>query len=325
MSVARVHQVSLSVEQVLADRLTASVAYVGTFGSNIIRPGTPNGGPLTPLYFFQATPTSPFDQVQVLQRRNDSAAGAISGFSTDADATYHALQISVRQRFTRGLTFQSAYTWSHAIDSTSELFDTAGNANRSQIELDVPSITRLERGSASFDIRHRFTTGVQYDLPWLASNPWLGGFQVSGIVTLQTGQPFTVITGLDTNRDGNRTDRLATTQGLVLRRRGAQQIALAPGVNPLTLTSFNFTAPGEGLVGRNTFRAPGVALVDAALTKRFVFAERYVLLLRVEAFNLFNRTHFATPIRILEAPAFGRAVATAVPPRQFQFALKFQF
>ncbi len=325
MRVARVHQVSLSVEQVLADRLTAAVAYVGTFGSNIIRPGTPNGGALTPLYFFQATPTSPFDQVQVLQRRNDTAAGAISGFSTDADATYHALQISVRQRFTRGLTFQSAYTWSHAIDSTSELFDTAGNANRSQIELDVPGITRLERGSASFDIRHRFTTGVQYDLPWLASNPWLGGFQVSGIVTLQTGQPFTVITGLDTNRDGNRTDRLATTQGLVLRRRGAQQIALAPGVNPLTLTSFNFTGPGEGLVGRNTFRAPGVALVDAALTKRFVFAERYALLLRVEAFNLFNRTHFATPIRILEAPAFGRAVATAVPPRQFQFALKFQF
>jgi hypothetical protein len=65
--------------------------------------------------------------------------------------------------------------------------------------------------------------------------------------------------------------------------------------------------------------------VDAALTKRFVFAERYALLLRVEAFNLFNRTHFATPIRILEAPAFGRAVATSVPPRQLQFALRFQF
>ncbi|OYT72051.1 MAG: hypothetical protein CFK52_06025 [Chloracidobacterium sp. CP2_5A] len=325
MRVARVQQVSLSVERAIADRLIGSVAYVGTFGSGIIRPGTPNGGPLTPLYYFQATPGSPFDRVQVLQRRNDSRAGAISGFSTDADATYHALQISVRQRYASGLTFQSAYTWSHAIDSISDLFDTAGNANRSQAELDIRNIVRLERGSASFDIRHRFTTAAQYDLPWMGSNRWLGGFQVTGIVTLQTGQPFTVVTGLDTNRDGNRTDRLATTQGLTLERRGARQIAIAPGVNPLTLTSFDFAAPGEGLVGRNTFRAPGVALVDAALTKRFIFSDRYALLLRVEAFNLFNRSHFATPIRILEAPAFGRAVATAVPPRQMQFAVKFQF
>ncbi|MFQ3582546.1 MAG: carboxypeptidase-like regulatory domain-containing protein, partial [Chloracidobacterium sp.] len=193
MRVARVHQVSLSVEQALADRLVASVAYVGTFGGNLIRPGTPNGGPLTPLYFFQGTQTNPFDRVEVLQRRNDGVVGAISGFSTDADSTYHALQIGVRQRYAYGLTFQVAYTWSHAIDSISDLFDTAGNANRSQIELDIPNIVRLERGSASFDIRHRFTTGVQYDLPWMATNPWLGGFQVSGIVTLQTGQPFTVI------------------------------------------------------------------------------------------------------------------------------------
>lgn len=325
MDVARVQQVSLSVEQVVADRLIASVAYVGTFGSGVIRPGTPNGGALTPLYYFQAGPGRPFDEVVVLQRRNDDRAGAISGFSTDADATYHALQISVRQRYAYGLTFQSAYTWSHAIDSISDLFDTAGNANRSQAELDIPNIVRLERGSASFDIRHRFTTAVQYDLPWAASNRWLGGFQVSGIVTLQTGQPFTVVTGLDTNRDGNRTDRPATTQGLIVRNRGAQRLALAPGVNPLTLTAFNFAAPGEGLVGRNTFRAPGVALVDAAVTKRFTFSERYALLLRVEAFNLFNRSHFGTPVRVLEAPAFGRAVATAVPPRQMQFAVKFQF
>ncbi|MGQ9896670.1 MAG: carboxypeptidase regulatory-like domain-containing protein [Acidobacteriota bacterium] len=325
MRVARVHQVSLSVEQVLADRLTATVAYVGTFGRDLIRPGTPNGGPLTPLYYLPPGPSAPFSQVQVVQRRNDSAVGAISGFSTDTESFYHALQIGVRQRFTRGLTFQAAYTWSHAIDSTSELFDTASNANRSQVELDIPNINRLERGSASFDIRHRFATGVQYDLPWSAGNPWLGGFQVSGIVTLQTGQPFTVITALDTNRDGNRTDRLATTQGLSLRRQGAQQIALAPGVDPLTLTAFSLTAPGEGVVGRNTFRAPGVALVDAALTKRFAFAERYALLLRVEAFNLFNRTHFGLPVRVLEAPAFGRAVATSAPPRQIQFALKFQF
>ncbi len=325
MRVARVHQVSLSVEQALADRLIATVAYVGTFGSGIIRPGTPNGGALTPLYYAQAGPGQPFDAVFVLQRRNDGRAGAISDFSTDASTRYHALQVSVRQRYASGLAFQSAYTWSHAIDSISDLFDTASNANRSQIELDIPNIVRLERGSASFDLRHRFTTAVQYDLPWMAANPWLGGFQVSGIITLQTGQPFTVITGLDTNRDGNRTDRLVTTQGLIRRRRGAQQLAIAPGVNPLALTAFNLTQPGEGLVGRNTFRAPGVALVDAAVTKRFSFSERFALLLRVEAFNLFNRSHFGIPVRILEAPAFGRAVATAVPPRQIQFAVKFQF
>lgn len=325
MQSGRVHQYSVSLEHSFADRVVGSIAYVGTSGTGFVRPGTPNGGSIAPLYYRLPTSADPFGGVQVVTQRNDNSVGAISGFSSDATSQYHALQIAVRQRFTNGLAFQSAYTWSHSIDAISDLFDTAGGYARAQNELDRDNIVRSERGSSSFDVRHRFTTGVQYELPFYRQNRFLGGWQLSSIVTLQSGQPYTVNTLIDANRDGNRTDRLNTLNGLTLLDSGVQRIIVNSGVNPLSLTAFNLTTGRDGVIGRNTFRSSGFALVDMAVNKRFLINDRYALTLRAEIFNLFNRTHFGVPVRLLEAPGFGRSYATSAPPRQFQFVLKFEF
>ncbi len=325
MQSGRVHQYSVSIEHSFADRIVGSIAYVGTTGSGFVRPGTPNGGSIAPLYYFLPTSTDPFGGVQVVTERNDGNVGAISGFSSDATSRYHALQIAVRQRFNSGLAFQSAYTWSHSIDAISDLFDTAGGYARAQNELDRDNIVRAERGDSSFDVRHRFTTGVQYELPFYRGHRFLGGWQVSSIVTLQSGQPYTINTLVDANRDGNRTDRLDTLTGLTFRDSGVQRVIINPGVNPLSLTAFNQLTGRDGSLGRNSFRSSGFALVDMAFNKRFNFGERYALSLRAEVFNLFNRTHFGIPVRLLEAPGFGRSTATSAPPRQFQFVLKFEF
>jgi hypothetical protein len=81
----------------------------------------------------------------------------------------------------------------------------------------------------------------------------------------------------------------------------------------------------NGRVSRNSFRAPGIYRTDLSLSRNIKLGGDHYLTLRIEAFNLFNRTHFAIPVRVVEAPSFGRAVNTLVNPRQIQFALKYTF
>jgi hypothetical protein len=148
----------------------------------------------------------------------------------------------------------------------------------------------------------------------------MGGWQYSTFMTYQTGQPFTVNTSYDINMDGNLTDRIDTLNGLALVDGRQQKLRLT--ANPTALLAV-FGANGR--VGRNVFRASGVARTDFALVKNFSVSDGQSVLFRVEAFNLFNRTHFAIPVRMLEAPSFGSSVDTSLNPRQIQFALKYVF
>lgn len=153
----------------------------------------------------------------------------------------------------------------------------------------------------------------------------LKGFQVAGILTLQTGQPFTINSSLDVNLDGNRNDRLNTLQGLILSDSGQNRIKVAPNVSIFDLLArINTANPQNGAVGRNTFRAAGIASVDLSLERKLAIKDSD-LRLRLEVFNLFNRTHFAIPVQVLEAPGFGSSVSTSLPARTLQLALKYSF
>jgi len=197
-----------------------------------------------------------------------------------------------------------------------DFFDTAG-----AFALPQNSFRPSERASAAFDVRLRSVTHFMWDLPFREKS-WLGGWQVAGIATLQSGQPFTVNSAVDVNRDGNLTDRLNTLAGLL---RDADQedrrarLRLEPGVNPFQLLASD---GGYGAVGRNTFRAAGVANFDLAITKTFRFSDEGRASFRAEIFNLFNRPHFGIPVRILEAPSFGHSVNSAIPARVVTLSVK---
>ena len=153
---------------------------------------------------------------------------------------------------------------------------------------------------------------------------WLGSWKLVGVFTSQSGQPYTVNTSIDVNRDGNLTDRIQNV-GLLLIGGGGDprvQLRLAPGVSPLGLL-----APDgqDGAEGRNTFRAPGIISLDAALVKDFTFRERHAITFRMEGFNVLNRVNFGIPVRVLEAPGFGTSFNTTVPARTLQLALKYTF
>ena len=324
-------QYGLTLEYQLQNNYLISFAYVGTRGIKLLRVNTPDLGlnrsglnsvtlePLTasaPFPYFQGRETAP--QSKII---SGSFAIARTLFESSSNSTYHSLQLEVRKRYKKPLQLTSALTYSHSIDDASDFFDTAGS-----FALPQDSLRRSERASSNFDVRLRSVTNFIIDLP--DKLPILGGSQIAGIVTAQTGQPYTVNSAFDVNHDGSLTDRLNTTNGLLVNPSGNNRIQLALVANPLTLL-----APDgfDGVVGRNTFRAPGVFTCDISFTKAFAIfglshlRENRRVLFRTEIFNLFNRPNFGIPVRILEAPGFGRSVNTITSARTIQLALKLQF
>ncbi|MFN0112554.1 MAG: carboxypeptidase-like regulatory domain-containing protein [Blastocatellia bacterium] len=335
-------QYNLQFERELARDFLLNVAYVGARGVKLTRFRTPNGGPNSitlpidplglnfdpqdpnsvPLLAISLPPLS--NPASGKSQRPNPNLGAYTIFDSSAASNYHSLQTSVTKRFSQGYQITAAYTWSHAIDDVSDVFDVGGAYALPQDDRAL----QLERGNANFDIRHRFALSAIGNLPFFgrfndakgATKALLGGWQYSAFSTYQTGQPFTVNTSLDVNLDGNLTDRLNTLNGLTVRDDRQTKLQLAT-------TSVSLLAPlgTNGRIGRNTFRASGVARTDMAVIKNFQLRGSHYLVFRAEAFNLWNRTHFGIPVRILEAPSFGRSVDTQVGSRQIQFALKYVF
>ena len=133
-------------------------------------------------------------------------------YESSASSSYNSLQIELRKHYSHRFQFRTAFTYSHAIDDVSDFFDTGG-----AFALPQNSLVRSERASSNFDVRFRSVTHFVRDFPrdWIFfGGKRFGGWQLAGIVTAQTGQPFTVNSAFDINRDGNFTDRLNTTTGL---------------------------------------------------------------------------------------------------------------
>jgi hypothetical protein len=307
----------LTIERQIKRDFLLSAAYVGTKGVHLLRFATPNLGPNAIPVVSSVQISSPVRNFPNLvfpvlsgislppnirgeNLRPFPFLGSFTSIESDANSTYHSLQLQAIKRFSRGVQFTTAYTWSHAIDEVSDIFDLAGARNLPQNSFD----RRAERGDANFDVRHRFVYSLIWDLPILTESKIWGGWQLASIGTFQTGQPYSVLFCCDINFDGNLTDRVEPTISI-------------PGNSP-----------------RNTYRAPGISTVDLSVNKYFRFSERQRLEFRTEIFNVFNRENFGIPVHQLFFGGFTTEPAsrdnnlftdTRVPMRTVQFALKYSF
>jgi hypothetical protein len=225
----------------------------------------------------------------------------------------------------------ASYTWSKSIDDASNFFTSAGDPNFPQDSFN----TRAERGRSNFDVRHRLSVSYSYDLPFgkdrafLSHNGWLttvlSGWETYGIVTLQSGRPFTVALLSDIDNSG--TGR----SGLGFGANDRPNIVGNPALqNPTPEQWFNtaaFAFPPRGTfgnAGRNILDGPGYQNVNASLVKNTALSERFNLQLRAELFNLFNHPNFNLPDNFLGSPTFGR-ITSAREPRRIQFGVKVLF
>ena len=331
------NQYSLSIQQQLGKNNVVEAAYIGAESSHVIgysswnnaNPQIVNGQPFFP---------------QTLVRQN-TAFGAITGFTTDGTSSYNAFQVKFTRKSASGLQFQAFYTFSKALDLLSALAS-LDSQREPQVYLDPQNPAR-NRGLASFNAAHNLIFNTTYAVPFHFANKavqtTLGGWSVSGIGTFQSGQPFTPRVGFNNSRNGDsqNPDRPDLLPGASKNPTSGTSAGCA-GVKSGTKVgtpdlfydpcAFAIPAPGTfGNLGRNTIIGPGLVDLDFSLEKNFPIGEKLRAQFRGEFFNIFNHANFGLPTtqvftsaRVLNSTA-GKVVDTTTSSRQIQFGLKILF
>lgn len=299
------HQWSLRVEGEVLDKTLVSLGYVGSKSVKVI--GEARYNLIRPL--------------QGNTRENPSFSN-ITFRGSFNNANYNSLQGSVSRRLSRGLLFNVHYTWAHSID---DIFGFA-DLNNPGVTPQTPSL-RMHRGNSAFDVRHDLKLDYYYEVPGMQGLPRaLGeGWVVGGITRIDSGTPFTVLTGTNVG-DGVSPQR---PNVLCADVRSGQSTGLFQQVlNPSCLERPTVRDPETGFLlgslGRNTFYEPATVNFDFNVTKNTRLNERFTHQFRAEFFNILNNTNFSRPVNQLNNPNFGRILGAA-PGRQIQFAMKLLF
>ncbi len=356
---ARIQQWNLGVQRDLPGNIQIEVNYVGVKGNHLHRvvdgnapdpakvaqlrticqdPSNafgcvdgPNASDVQGIFLYvgQLFGVFPFNAV------NNSAFFHANLEKSVSSSIYHGLQTTVTRRFSHGLFFQGAYTYSHSIDDSGDtLRPELGNLVFPANSFDL----RKERGNSGFDTRHRFVMNYTAELPLGRGKAHLSegfvgkvfeGWSLSGISTFSVGTPFEIFVLRDSDATGS-TQRANFNPG-------AAKVPLAPsssqrlqfGPNPGLFSEPDFGGPGN--LGKNVFTGPGINNWDMVLAKTTKITERFNLEFRTEAYNIFNRAEFSQPHQFIEFADFGQSTTTPLhsdgttTARQLQFALKLHF
>ena len=270
--------------------------------------------------------------------------GAVNVIDSNDRSRYHALEIQVSRRSSKGLAFQASYTLAKSEDTRS--FDpaltllTRGGTGQSAANTPFDINNRdLNYARSDFDRRHALQGYVLYELPIGKGRRWgsdwgrttdllLGGFNVSGIIRRYSGRPFTVFSGSNTLSQVVFTpascNECPTSFGSMTTENGQNVFFTAE-----QRAKFFVPAAGEASnVGRNAFDGPSFFNLDLTLGKRFRFSESKDLEVRIETQNVTNTPSFAVPDGnlILTSGSFGQVLGnTTSTSRKVQFVAKFNF
>ena len=305
-----VMEYNFGVQQQIASSLVLDLDYVGSVGRHLfIQPSantalTPGPGPVA------------------LRQPFPAYGGAFSFDENVGNSSYNALQVKLQKSLSYGLSFLGSYTWSKSLDIQSE-----GQSGSIETIYDYGR----DWGPSDFNRSQLFVFSTVYQLPFGKGKPYLSGangverailgnWNLGGIVTLDSGRPFSIVAGGDIANVGGGSQRA--------------QVVGTPnsGFNQSRLEWFNtaaFALPTVytfGNEGRNNLTGPSQKNLDFITYKDFPFTERMTLQLRGEFFNIFNHANFGQPNNNVQGgSAFGTITSTATGPREIQFALKLIF
>jgi hypothetical protein len=308
---------NLNVQRQLGRNYVVEVTYVGARGRQYALKADPNQAP--PIVgVTDQNVNRPFIRVSPQLR-------TLGQLQSKGTLDYHGLLVRFQRRFANGFSFFNSYTYGQAIDLNSD--------NDGTVTLTNVFNPGYNRGPADYDVKHTFSSNWIYELP-IARNSRLGGWNVSGLLYLRSGLPFTVTqsgTMLSTGVTNNRPDRVGDPNGLS-----------DPTIDRWFDTSaFVRTTDATGTfgnAGRNIVRGPGQFNIDASLIKATKFG-RFAHELRVEVFNVLNHPQFDRPGNGNSGAQLGNAsfgqIAQMLPSpacalcgtteRQIQFSMKLKF
>ena len=282
-------QWTLSLQRQLTESMTVEASYVGNHGLKLLMNRQMN---LVD---------------RVTGQRPRTGFGEFRHFDTSESTHYHGLQTSLRKRFSQDLLFNAHYTWASNIGFMD------GDLTTLSSPQDVNNV-RLDRGPTPFDIRHRFVSDFLYELPltrWgglrgRAATLLLGGWQLSGIFSAETGAPFSV--GTPSSIPGQRADLVGNPYlkdpGRPLQYLNKDAFARVPQI------AASGASARPGTLGRNALRGPGFWNVDLAIAKNLALTEGLRLQIRADMFNAFNHTNFSGINTNIVNASFGMFTST---------------
>jgi outer membrane receptor protein involved in Fe transport len=249
---------------------------------------------------------------------------------TTGTSDYNALSVNVKKRFTSKYEFLFSYTWSHAIDDST---DVVSNSDAPQNNFDP----NAERSNSTFDQRHRFVVSGVYNSGHLGGSGFMpsvfSGFTVAPIFEISSGRPFNILTGTDTNFDF---DPLTDRPNAVAANSGTTSCGNAPVASRysptgyLNLPCYSDAPPTasvdssyfNGDLPRNAGVKPYTVFTDLRIAKGFTFSHELALQVTADVFNLINKNN-VLDVNLLYTAA-GTPTASS-DPRQFQFGARLSF
>jgi hypothetical protein len=330
---------NLNVQRSFGNDWLYQIGYVGTTGTHL--PRLIEGNPT--IYYPGQSTTDNVNQRRLysgctLAQPTGCNFASIGEIASLSSSNYNALETSLRKRFGHGISFLASYTYSKSIDDVSS-FNITGSASQQVAgENDLaqnPFDLAAERGRSMFDSRHRLVLSYQWSVPfWKQAHTWyqhvLGDWQFNGIVTVQSGAPFTVFDSTDVSLQGQAPE----ISGFSSNR---PNLIGDPNAGPRTpqewfkKAAFQQITPDPnspiqqfGNEGRNVVQGPGFANWDFSAVKNIRVMEGKELQFRGELFNLLNHTNLRLPNSDISSPTFGE-IHSDLGPRVIQVALKFLF
>jgi hypothetical protein len=304
-----VQQWSFSVQRQLTQNLALDIAYAGNKGTH-----------LDALRNLNAALPGTGD---IQARRPFPLWGQFLIADSRAASSYHSLQLKAEKRYSSDLSFLAAYTWSHNLENAA-----AEGGPGGIVHVQDEFNTDAEKANAVFDVRHRLSFSFIYGLPigngkrfMNATGPvdwFLGGWQFSGVTSLQSGFWVRPVTGANRAGTGSGLDRpnRHCNGNLPSDQRTVDLWFDTSCFVPNDIGAF-------GNAGSNILNTDGIINSDLAIHKSFKLGEHQSLQFRTEFFNAFNHPNFGAPSATVLAPAtFGRIFA-AGPAREIQFGLKY--
>ena len=319
-----VYQLNAAVQRQLPKNVSLTVAYVGTLSHHLPFMLDKNYAPYAP-----GASTS---QTSINARRpyDPGILGQITYDESNETASYHSLQISANRRLTRNLMINGFYVFSHSFQSVNE------SAIGQAVAQDFDNLWE-ERGPTDNDRRHVASISGMWNLDYYGGTnslmrQVLNGWTISPIVSLQSGAPFSIVSGTNNNFDSanaNRPDLVPGVSAFLDPHRN-RFVAAKEWFNPAA-----FTQNGPGVAGglgpggadgnapRDYLRAPGYRDIDLGVFRDFRF-ERFTFQLRGEATNAFNLVSLNAPTANLKSALDGQ-VTSAASPRLIQIGARFTF
>ncbi len=304
---ARLQSWNVAIQRMMPRNFVFEAAYVGNHASRSTVARDINAS---------TTPGSGINGQPLFQKYGLRSPVVNDYFPVDTD--YHSLQVKLDRKFSGGFLLTTAYTFGKAMDYTGDYGGLLINA-----------FPELNRGRSNDTPAHIFVQSYIWELPFGRGKRWmtsgvggsiLGGWQMNGILTLQSGLPLNITTPnatLNAPGNGNRPNV-----------NGKPEIFGKVGIGQLWFDTSKFSAPAAstfGNTGRNILSGPGFANFDFSIFRKFALRENLTAEFRAESFNVSNTPHFSNPNGSFGSAGFGQVTTAMADQRAVQLGLKIIF